>query len=396
MNLIEAIGLVSAIVGLISFAWWLYEKWLPHQRISWRRAERYAVKVADKLIAEKYTPTLILGIGRGGAIFGALISGALGHCPLIVIDRKYEWSERGRSDDMMFSTKIPLEYIERVLLVAGEAHSGGTMRCYYNYLLGIGASEIRRAVLFLEEDCPVPIEYFGVKSDKKGTRLPWMFSERYLRGDRSSNAVPTPRAPFRVRAILIRHAEAYSGEDIFAGRTDSDLTVRGVEQAVGAGQELWTNHIQCIYTSPLGRAQKTAKIINSFLDAEYIVDERLREIDFGLWDGRPRSEVIQKYADEYAKREANPVTNVPEGGEDPALVLARLQSFFADLAQRYQHSDNIEVAIVSHKTAIRLFVTHVEQGNLANYRSLRVDNAQAIVLLCDHKGRWSVDGDLLS
>jgi probable phosphoglycerate mutase len=390
MGTVELIGLVSAFVGIISFIWWLYEKWLPYRNISWKRAEKAAKEIAEKMTAQGFSPSMIMGIGRGGAILGSLISGALGHRPLIVIDRKYEWTDEGRLEDMMLSVKIPFEYTRSVLLVAGEAHSGRTLRYYYDYLKSIGAQDIKRAVLLLEEGCPFRVEYYGVRSDKKTIRLPWMSAKHYIRGDREPQVSSTSKPHFKVKVHFIRHAETSAGEDVFVGRSDADLSVRGVEQAIDLGQLFSGKRISTIYSSPAGRALKTARILNSFIETEFIVEERLREIEFGAWDGLGRSAIKRKYGPVYSQWTNDPSKVVPEGGEKPACVLERLQSFLEDVVNRYKLSENIEVVAVSHKTAVRIIVSFIEKGSIANYREREVKNTEMISLVFDGK-QWNVD-----
>ena len=173
MNIYGIISFVAAVIGIFSFIWYLYEK-KPIKKISWKTAEKAASSVANQLISNNNIPSLLFGIGRGGAIFGSMISGSIGQLPLVVIDRKYNWIESGRDEDMIFPINIPIKYLENVLLVAGEAHSGNTMKCYYNYLNRINAKKISKAVLFLEEECPVNIEFYGIRSSQKKILMPWM------------------------------------------------------------------------------------------------------------------------------------------------------------------------------------------------------------------------------
>lgn len=390
MNLLEWVGLISGITGIITFILWMYEKRLPYQRISWRRAERAAKEIASKLVSDRYSPTLIMGIGRGGAIFGSMISGSLGHIPLLVVDRKYKWSTEGRLDEMMFSVKIPQEYLGSILLVAGEAHSGSTMKRYSDFLRGMGAENIRRAVLFYEEGCPIAIEYFGVRSDKHDTQLPWMYSKNYRRDDRAAQRNEKTEPEFRLKIHLIRHAETSAGEDIFLGSNDADLTEKGVIQATQLSQKLFGRHIAAIYSSPLGRAKKTAHILNALLEAELVVDERLREMDFGEWEGVKRSEIQKKNKALYSKWLAEPEKHTPPAGEPSERVLERLLGFLSDVEQKYRSNPETEVIVVSHKTAIRIIQAHLTRGNLAGYRSIEVKNADPLTLALV-KDQWAVN-----
>ncbi|MBN2182029.1 MAG: hypothetical protein JW715_08945 [Sedimentisphaerales bacterium] len=178
------IGTILSLIGAISSIMFLYEKFTKRHRLSWRFAEKVVQKIAEQMIGDDFSPTLIVGIGRGGAVMGALISGALGHRPLIVIDRKYQWQDGRRIDDMVQRLKINIG-LEAVLLVAGEVHTGNTMRLYYNYFKNLGAKEIRRATLFYESGSTEPVEYKGITSSNKMLRMPWMRPKCYRRDSRS-------------------------------------------------------------------------------------------------------------------------------------------------------------------------------------------------------------------
>lgn len=178
------LGTISAIVGIISAVWYFWEKLFPMRKIGWSFAEKTAKKIGQEMTADDFSPTLIVGIGRGGAVMGALISGALGHRPLVVIDRKYMWIEGDRIEDMIFPMSIPQDFLERVLLVSGEVHSGNTMKVYYQYFQKLGARSIRKATLYYEKGATVGVEYKGLESAKKNIMMPWM-SKQYIRADRA-------------------------------------------------------------------------------------------------------------------------------------------------------------------------------------------------------------------
>lgn len=189
MELLTVAGVILGLIGALSSIDVLYDRYKKgkltwRRRLRWKFAEKAVREMADRMTADAFSPTLIFGIGRGGAIMGAMISGALGHRPLIVIDRKYEWKDGRRIDDLVERMKIDFG-LEKVLLVAGEVHTGNTMRLYYNYLKRMGAKEIRRATLYYEKGSTEPVEYKGITSSNKELRMPWMFTETYRREDRS-------------------------------------------------------------------------------------------------------------------------------------------------------------------------------------------------------------------
>jgi probable phosphoglycerate mutase len=91
--------------------------------------------------------------------------------------------------------------------------------------------------------------------------------------------------------LLVRHGETrWNLERRIQGRLDSPLTQRGVAQAQAVGRllrRLPEAEFARIVASPLGRAQRTAELIRGHLTArpELIIDDRLREISAGSWDG---------------------------------------------------------------------------------------------------------------
>ena len=91
--------------------------------------------------------------------------------------------------------------------------------------------------------------------------------------------------------LLVRHGETeWNRERRIQGRFDSPLTERGIAQARAIGrvvQKLPEAASARIVASPLGRATRTAEIIAQHLPVwpELRVDDRLREISAGSWDG---------------------------------------------------------------------------------------------------------------
>jgi probable phosphoglycerate mutase len=101
-----------------------------------------------------------------------------------------------------------------------------------------------------------------------------------------------------VTIFLIRHGETeWNRERRNQGRFDSPLTERGVGQARAIGRllrDLPEAATAPIVSSPQGRARRTAEIIREELagrDRELRIDERLREVTAGPWDGLTYTEI---------------------------------------------------------------------------------------------------------
>lgn len=75
-------------------------------QIGWKETERAVSQIVDAMKKDKFDPTLIFCVGRGGAILGGLIAGALGNKPLIAINIKYTWKDNSRVEILLFSMRI--------------------------------------------------------------------------------------------------------------------------------------------------------------------------------------------------------------------------------------------------------------------------------------------------
>src|SRR5215472_9333559 len=96
---------------------------------------------------------------------------------------------------------------------------------------------------------------------------------------------------------LVRHGETeWNLVRRYQGWGDSPLTERGLAQAEAVGRvlaEISAATTAQIISSPLGRARRTAEIIGSALGnrAPILLEERLKEISIGAWDGLLRDEI---------------------------------------------------------------------------------------------------------
>ncbi|HEV2100747.1 MAG TPA: histidine phosphatase family protein [Stellaceae bacterium] len=100
--------------------------------------------------------------------------------------------------------------------------------------------------------------------------------------------------------FLLRHGEtAWNLERRFQGRFDSPLTERGAAQARAIGRLLAALPDAAsapIVASPQGRARRTAEIILEQRGdpGELRLDDRLRELSLGSWDGLTYGDVAER------------------------------------------------------------------------------------------------------
>jgi broad specificity phosphatase PhoE len=90
-----------------------------------------------------------------------------------------------------------------------------------------------------------------------------------------------------VRVYLVRHGETeWNRRGIFQGTTDVPLNAAGRAQAAELARALDGVRFDAAYTSPLSRARQTAQAVLAGRDVPLDALPELREISYGLWQGR--------------------------------------------------------------------------------------------------------------
>ena len=141
----------------------------------------------------------------------------------------------------------------------------------------------------------------------------------------------------------IRHGEtSWNAEGRLQGVQDIPLNDLGRRQAAAAGSILLDLFARdgrdqsslAFIASPLIRARATMELARAELKlppAGYALDDRLREIGYGQWEGSTLPEMQLADPDLYAKRQTEKWTVSPPGGESYVEVQARVQDWYASL-----------------------------------------------------------------
>ena len=86
---------------------------------------------------------------------------------------------------------------------------------------------------------------------------------------------------------LMRHGETeLNTKGVYYGWTDCGLSEKGVKQAQKVALMLKDIKFDTVISSPLKRAKDTAAIVSKFPPEEIVLDGRLKELNFGSWEGR--------------------------------------------------------------------------------------------------------------
>jgi isoleucyl-tRNA synthetase/broad specificity phosphatase PhoE len=175
------------------------------------------------------------------------------------------------------------------------------------------------------------------------------------------------------KITVLRHAESEGNTiPIYQGSVPgTSLTKRGKEQATLAANFLERESSPAfIYCSPLARTQETAAIVAKATGAKVIVDDRLREVSFGPYEGKTVDYSDLSFVK--ARRAHKIATGRPEsiyhldGMETWAAVQERVSDFLQEVLPKHRSE---HIAIVTHADPlmnIRTFFTREDAVKISH------------------------------
>ena len=180
------------------------------------------------------------------------------------------------------------------------------------------------------------------------------------------------------------HAAGLSEIDIAGRDADVPLSELGKEQSLALGQ--WFGGMpenerpNVVLVSPYVRARQTAELIASDKgltsdSPEFIIDERLREKEFGILDRLTRTGIERDHPQQAEfRRLLGKFYHRPPGGESWCDVILRLRSALDTMSLHY---DGCRVLVVSHQVVVLCL------------RYLIEAMTEEQILAIDAEGEWS-------
>ncbi len=176
---------------------------------------------------------------------------------------------------------------------------------------------------------------------------------------------------------LLRHGEIQQKEKgLMVGQTDLPLSEQGRGQARLWRDALARTRFAFIAASDLSRASQTARIIAGKQAETVRISPRLREIDLGEWDGRPKDQIKTAYPRLWALRGQALDRVRPPGGESFEDLQARVMPVFDKLIAPLQSDTAKKPAnalIVAHAGVNRAILCQLLQMPLAHLFCLGQD-----------------------
>ena len=123
----------------------------------------------------------------------------------------------------------------------------------------------------------------------------------------------------------------------------------------------WT----AIFSSPMQRTVLTAKPFCEAIGMEPQLRDGLKEINYGLWEGKTPEIISREYHDDYIRWSADPAWNAPNSGEMAVTIASRALQVIEEIKQNYSSGN---VLVVSHKATIRIMLCSLLGIDVGRFR----------------------------
>ena len=155
-----------------------------------------------------------------------------------------------------------------------------------------------------------------------------------------------------MRIYLVRHGETeLNQKKCYYGHMDVGLSEKGVKQAKAIGAFFQNRSFDVVVSSPLIRAVKTAEYILGGREQKIVVDERLSEQNFGIFEGFTYEQLLERYPYEFQSWNQDFSGYRIPGGESFSDVRDRIDNYLKELIGR-----DGTMLLVAHKGTLGHFL----------------------------------------
>ncbi|MBQ9673270.1 MAG: histidine phosphatase family protein [Ruminococcus sp.] len=170
-----------------------------------------------------------------------------------------------------------------------------------------------------------------------------------------------------MKIYFARHGQTdWNKNNKVCGLTDVSLTEKGKEQAKNLAEKLLTENIDIIISSPLKRAVQTGEIISSVIGVPIIIDNRVIEQSYGIYEG------VDIHNQDFLENKKNFAYKYP-GGESMMQVAARVYSLIEEFKLKYQEKN---VLVVCHGGVCRIANTYFCDMTNQEFFNFNLPNAE--------------------
>ncbi len=176
----------------------------------------------------------------------------------------------------------------------------------------------------------------------------------------------------RFNIIVVRHAQSLANANgFYQGQTfDTDLSELGRKQAKALAKKLQEFNIDKIVSSPLKRTYQTALEIAKLINCKIETDERLLEINHGVWEGKSKEWIMENDRKLFEIWHKTPhKIKFTKNRETLADITKRTKSFM----ENYPFTEN--TLVVTHDCIIRTIISVIAENKIEKFWNYLLDNA---------------------
>lgn len=161
--------------------------------------------------------------------------------------------------------------------------------------------------------------------------------------------------------VLQTGQTTWEAEQRLDSAAGAPLTDRGEQAMADVAQELSHQDVAALYACAGEAEGQTARLIAAQTGAKVRLEDRLREFDYGLWQGLTMEEVRRRHPKLCRQWEEAPASVRPPGGETLAEAQERLRSAVREIVKRHK---NGAAVLVLRPVIFRLFRCLAEHQGL--------------------------------
>ncbi len=186
--------------------------------------------------------------------------------------------------------------------------------------------------------------------------------------------------------IFIRHGETdLNKARLYFGHMDPPLNETGRSQLENTRRLLLgrEGNIDAVFSSDLKRCTESMDILEIDKNIEKKLEKDLREINFGVFEGKTYEEIKEEFPEEVKNMQKDWKNFKSEKGESLQEVMERTVRRLDEIISSYKDK---KIVIVTHAGVIQTLVSYYLSGNLDNYWKFKINNGSLTKMIVTADG----------
>ncbi len=164
---------------------------------------------------------------------------------------------------------------------------------------------------------------------------------------------------------LVRHGETeLNKEKVYYGFSNPPINLSGELQCEKVKNSLLDTDFHVVISSPLERALRSAEIISSLSRENFVIYQELKELNFGLWEGKHYSQVEKEFSEQWKYWSEDWINYEIPKGESFIMFYNRVKQCIEEIVRKYE---NRKILIVAHGGTMKVISTVLLNLNLEDY-----------------------------